>query len=273
MRSPVVRSTICLLLVCRGIALAQQAPAKPSFEVATVKPVGPDSSILVGMSADPSLVRYRNLNLRDAIRGAYKVRDYQIVGPDWMSTARFEVDAKLPPGASTDQIPEMFQSLLKERFKLTWRRDTKEMQVYALLVGKDGPKLKEAQKQTSDQPMAMGTDGKPRPLMYYGGTSSSVTLAAPSATFFALVGLIGRFTSRPVVDETGVEGQYDFSLTFAPEETALLGVAPPNGPLAASDPAPTLSEAVKKYGLRIETRKVPVEMFVLTHIERTPIEN
>jgi uncharacterized protein (TIGR03435 family) len=130
-----MRSTICLLLVCCGVAFAQQTPAKPSFEVATVKPVDPDSSILVGMSADPSLVRYRNLNLRDAIRGAYQVRDYQIVGPDWMSTARFEVDAKLPPGAGADQIPEMFQSLLEERFKLTWRRDTKEMQVYALPGG------------------------------------------------------------------------------------------------------------------------------------------
>jgi uncharacterized protein (TIGR03435 family) len=268
-----MKSTICFPLVWCGIALAQQPPAKPTFEVAVVRPLDPNSAILVGMSADPSIVRYRNLNLRDAIRGAYKVRDYQVVGPDWMSTARFEVDAKLPAGASTDQIPEMFQSLLEERFKLTWRRETKEMQVYALLPGKDGPKLKEAQKLKEDQPMAMGTDGKPRPLMYYGGSSASVTLTAPSANFFALVGLIGRFISRPVVDETGIEGQYDFSLTFAPEETALLGAAPPNSPLAASDPAPTLSEAVKKYGLRIETRKVPVEMFILTHIERTPAEN
>ena len=66
-------------------------------------------------------MRYQNLTLRDAIRGAYKVRDFQIVGPDWMSTARFAVDAKLPQGASTDQIPEMFQSLLEERFKLIFR--------------------------------------------------------------------------------------------------------------------------------------------------------
>src|SRR5580704_1065600 len=247
-----IKSAVSLVLVwCSAAAVAQQGAQqqakKPTFEVASVRMVDPNSSILVGMSADPSLVSYRNLNLRDAIRGAYKVRDYQIVGPDWMSTARFQVDAKLPPGAGTDQIPEMFQALLEERFKLAWRRETKEMQVYALLAGKDGPKLKAAEKQKEDQPMAMGTDGKPRPLMYYGGSSSSVTITAPSATFFALVGLIGRFTSRPVVDETGVEGQYDFSLTFAPEETPLLGAAPPNSPLTASDPVPALSEAVKKY--------------------------
>ena len=111
-----MRSTICVLLVWCGVAFAQQRPAKPAFEVATIKPLDPNSSVLVGMSADPSIVRYGNLTLRDAIRGAYKVRDFQIVGPDWMSTARFNVDAKLPAGASTDQIPEMFQSL--------WRRDS-----------------------------------------------------------------------------------------------------------------------------------------------------
>jgi len=90
-----MRSTLCCLLVCCGIAFAQQPPAKPTFEVATIKPLDPNDSVLVGMSADPSIVRYGNLTLRDAIRGAYKVRDFQIVGPDWMSTARFNIDAKL----------------------------------------------------------------------------------------------------------------------------------------------------------------------------------
>src|SRR4051812_37505677 len=106
-----MRSVTCVLLACSGVAFAQKPPAKPAFEVATVRPADPNpaNSILVGMSADPSIVRYRNLTLRDAIRGAYRVRDFQIVGPDWMSTARFEVDATLPPGASSDQIPEMFQ--------------------------------------------------------------------------------------------------------------------------------------------------------------------
>jgi uncharacterized protein (TIGR03435 family) len=149
-----------------------------------------------------------------------------------MSTARFEIDAKLPPGANTDQIPEMFQALLEERFKLTWRRETKEM-----------------------------------------GFTSAVTITAPSASILTLVGVTSRFTGRPVVDETGIEGQYDFSLTFAPEVTTGLQAAPPNGPAEVSDPAPTLSDAVKKYGLRIASRKAPIDMFVLTHIERTSTEN
>ena len=271
-----MRPTICLLLAGCSVAFAQQPPAKPAFEVATVKPVDPTSSILVGMSADPSIVRYRNLTLRDAIRGAYKIRDFQIVGPDWMSTVRFEVDAKLPPGASTDQIPEMFQSLLEERFKLTFRRETKEMQVFALLVGKDGPKLKAVEKKTDnqpEQPMAMGTDGKPRSMVMFGGSASAVTITAPSASLLTLVGVTSRFTSRPVVDETGILGEYDFSLTFAPEDITSLPGVPPGNPAVASEPAPTLSEAVKKYGLRIESRKASIDMFVLTHIEKTPTEN
>lgn|GEM_PF-6212080 len=106
-----MNATISFLLVSITIAFAQQPPAKPTFEVATIRPADPNlaDSVFVGMSADPSFVTYRNTNLRDAIRGAYKVRDFQIVGPDWMSTARFDIAAKLPPGASTDQIPEMFQ--------------------------------------------------------------------------------------------------------------------------------------------------------------------
>jgi uncharacterized protein (TIGR03435 family) len=223
------------------------------------------------MSADPSFVRYNNTTLRDAIRGAYKVRDFQIVGPDWMATARYDIGAKLPPGATSDQIPEMFQTLLEDRFKLTWRREPKEMQVYALVVGKDGPKLKAAEITANNGPMAMGTDGKPRSAVMFGGSLSAMTITAPSASLLTFVGVASRFTSRPIVDETGIEGLYDFSLTFAPETDAGM----PRGfqGAAASDPAPSLSEAVKKYGLRIEPRKATIDMFVVTRIEKTPTEN
>jgi hypothetical protein len=110
-------SLLCSVLVF--LAMAPQVPQKLAFEVATVKLIDPNDSVFVTMSADPSIVRYGNLTLRDAIRGAYKVNDFQIAGPDWMSSVRFQVDARLPAGAATDQIPEMFQALLEERFKLT----------------------------------------------------------------------------------------------------------------------------------------------------------
>ena len=267
---------LCSLLVFSTMAqqqpTAKRVTAKRVFEVASVKPIDANTSVFVGMSADPSIVSYRNLTLRDAIRGAYNVRDFQIVGPDWMSNMRFEVDAKLPVSATTDQIPEMFQALLEERFKLTWRREPKEMQVYALLTGKDGPKLKLAQMKAPNQPMAMGTDGKPRAAVVFGGSLSQMTITAPSASLLTLVGVASRFTSRPVVDATGIEGEYDFSLTFAAETDAGLPQGFQGNP-ALSDPAPSLSEAVKKYGLRVETRKETIDMFVITHVEKTPSEN
>jgi uncharacterized protein (TIGR03435 family) len=261
---------LCSLLVFGGTV--QQPPAKRGFEVATVKPIDPNNSVFVTMSADPSIVSYGNLTLRDAIRGAYKVSDFQIVGPDWMSSARFKVDAKLPGGATSDQIPEMFQALLEERFKLTWRREPKEMQIYALLPGKDGAKLKPAQMKAPNQAMAMGTDGKPRSAVVFGGSLSQMTITAPSASLLTLVGIASRFTSRPVVDATGIDGEYDFSLTFAAETDAGLPAGFEGNP-ALSEPAPSFSEAVKKYGLRVEPRKATIDMFVITRVEKTPTEN
>jgi uncharacterized protein (TIGR03435 family) len=253
-------------------AMVQQPPAKRAFEVASVKPTDPNNSVFVEMSADPSIVSYRNLTLRDAIRGAYKVSDFQIVGPGWMSSVRFNVDAKLPNVATTDQIPDMFQALLEERFKLTWRREPKEMQVYALLVNKDGPKLKPAQLLAPTQATAMVTDEKPRAAVQFVGSFSQMTITAPSASLLTLVGVASRFTSRPVIDATGIDGEYDFSLTFAAETDAGLPQGFQGNP-ALSEPAPSFSEAVKKYGLRIESRKATIDMFVITHVEKTPTEN
>ena len=264
-----MKPVIGSLILC-GILSAQQPTSRPTFEVASIRLVDPNNAVMVGMSADPSFVSYRNLTVRDAIRGAYRVGDYQIVGPDWMSTLRFELDAKLPAGATTDNVSEMLQSLLEERFKLTWRRDPKEMQVYALLSGKDGPKLKTGQRMMPNQTLAMGTDGKPRSAVQFGGSRTTMTITAPSASVLTLVGVISRFTIYPVVDETGIQGLYDFTLTFAPETDAGFPAGFGNG---STEPAPTLSEAVKQFGLRIEPRKASVDMFVVTHIEKTPTAN
>lgn len=258
-------------------AFAQHAPDEPRFEVASIKPSdpNPDSPTLVRMSADGAMVRYANITLRDCIRGAYRVRDFQIVGPDWMNKARFEINAKLPAGASVDQIPEMLQALLAERFKLQIRRETKIGNVYALQVANGGAKLKPTEvKPNDDSPKALGPDGRPRPMMMFmfppGG---EVTLTAPSASMESLVELMSRFTAKPVVDMTGIKGQYEFELFFAaetdegPHTPAVDGVATP------VVPAPSVLDAVKEYGLRLEARKAPMEMLIVTHLEKAPTEN
>jgi len=259
------------------IGFAQPAPEQPRFEVASIKPTdpNPENPMAIGMSADGAIVTYTNITLRDSIRGAYRVRDFQIVGPDWMTKARFEIRAKLPAGASADQIPEMLQALLAERFKLEIRREMKEQNVYALLLGNGGAKLKPTEVKTdNNSPKALGPDGKPRPMMMYmfppGG---GVTITAPSATIESLVGIASRFTARPVVDMTGIKGQYEFRLTFAAETDQGPHTPAVDGAPTPAEPAPSVFDAFKQYGLRLEARKAPIEMFIVTHLEKTPTEN
>src|SRR5690348_13994426 len=191
---------ICLFLgILAAVALGQGQSARPAFEVASIKPMDPNpaNSIWIGMEANAGTVHYSNITLRDCIRAAYRVRDFQIQGPDWIRDARYEITAKLGMG-TLDQIPEMLQSLLEERFKLSLSRTTKDQQVYALVPGKDGPKLKVAEAKAAGQTItALGPDGKPRPAMTYQVLPSGIQLRAPAATLTTVVDLLSRFMDRP----------------------------------------------------------------------------
>lgn len=271
MKSPLI---VPLLVLGIGIAVAQQKASKPSFEVAVVKPLDPNSSPLVEMSADPSVIRYGNITLRDAIRGSFRVRDFQIVAPDWLANTRFYIEGKLPEGAVPEQAADMLQSLLEERFKLETRRETKEMDVYALLPAPGGLKLKPSElKIDSKTPTAMGTDGKPRQVVYFGGNANEVTVTAPGSSLLTFVGVTSRFTARPLVDLTGIDGLYDFQIRFAPENTGGFPQGVQGNPPPPADPAPTLADALKEIGLRMEKRRMPMEMLIVTGMEKVPTEN
>src|SRR5579863_7894040 len=115
----------------------------PEFEVASIKPSGPFLSgsgrVNLGLHIDGAQVTGSFFSLKDYIGIAYRVRDYQISGPDWMASERFTISAKLPAGAPREKVPEMMQALLADRFQLKTHRDSKEFPVYALTVGKSGP--------------------------------------------------------------------------------------------------------------------------------------
>jgi uncharacterized protein (TIGR03435 family) len=109
--------------------------------------------------------------------------------------------------------------------------------------------------------------------MMFATPPGRVVITAPSAS---LVGLMSRFTARPVVDMTGIEGLYDFKLLFAPEINGNLitgGVQGREGEATSVEPVPSVFDAVKQYGLRLEARKSPAEMLTVTHLEKTPTEN
>jgi uncharacterized protein (TIGR03435 family) len=152
-----IRISAGLLLAAAAFAQSPAAAPVPvpasalAFEVASVKPAGPldpvkimNGQMRIGMKIDKARVEIGALSLNDLIMIAYKIKSYQLQGPDWMTGERFNVQAKMPDGATEEQVPEMLQALLVERFKLTFHRDTKEHNVYALIIGKGGPKLKDS---------------------------------------------------------------------------------------------------------------------------------
>jgi len=248
--------------------------AQPAFEVASVKPAPPatDNRMRVGMTGDAGRVNFSNVTLIDVVARAYNVKAHQISGPDWLKSERYDIVATLPSGASRDQMPLMLQSLLADRFKLTLHRESKVMPVYALVVGKNGPKLHEADSQGGLR-MSMG----PKGLQLTGKVSIP-----------ALTEALSRFTDRPVVDMTELKGNFDIDLGWKPDgqpggpgffgppggggrppEGGGEGKAPPD-----SADAPSIYTAVQeKLGLKLEGRKSPVEILIIDHAERVPTEN
>jgi uncharacterized protein (TIGR03435 family) len=288
----------CLWLFPVLAAFAQPVPPKIAFEVASIKPAQPMTMgrVRIGMNVDGGMLRYTGVTLKDCVRTAYRVKEFQVEGPDWIGSERFDIVAKLPAGASRDQVPEMLQSLLAERFKLELHRATKEHAIYALVAGKGGPKLKPAEtiatETTMDPPAkpasGSGAAGPPRGAMMMQVDPAGAHLKAPSATLTNLAEMLSRFSERPVVDMTGIPGQYDFDLVFAPENMrGMPGLRnappppagesghPPSGVLPEETPekAGSIYDSVHRYGLKLEPRRAPMEMLIIDHIEKTPTEN
>jgi len=177
------------LVLAAGALFAQTQAAAPVFEVASVKPAPPldpakivSGQLHVGMSVDAARVDIGNLSLADLIRIAYKVKPHQVVGPDWMASQRFDILAKMPEGATKEQVPEMLQALLAERFKLTVHRDTKEHSVYALVVGKNGLKMKESVPDPSAPTPAPAASVAPAPTGTPAAAPTGTPAAAPTGT-------------------------------------------------------------------------------------------
>src|SRR5215471_5293891 len=136
-----------------AFAAAAFGASAPAFEVASIRPVQA-TTMAPGMGqhgvgreiiqVGPDSVTMRNASLRTMTRWAYHVTEYQVSGPDWIGSDRFDLSAKAPSAATEDQLREMMHTLLADRFKLTAHKTSKEMQAFVLQVGKGGPKFKES---------------------------------------------------------------------------------------------------------------------------------
>ena len=172
---------IILLSACAAFG---QPTSNLRFEVASIKPADPQEmgKLMIGMGGDPGRINYTGVSLKNVLMRAYRVRVYQIAGPSWIDNERFNITAKLPEGATQDQVPEMLQNLLADRFKLTLHRETRDQSVYALITGKNGPKLQKSE----IEPPPPGPNG---PAGARGGTRMMIAnghIEAKGATMPAL---------------------------------------------------------------------------------------
>jgi uncharacterized protein (TIGR03435 family) len=281
-----------------AIALAQP-PASPTFEVASIKPSAPQQAGRMMMrqrggpgTPDPSQYSVEGFPLSRVIQQAYGVQSYQISGPSWIDSERYDIVAKVPPGTTKEQFQLMLQSLLAERFKLVAHKETKELPTYALVVAKGGPKMKESPKEDPDaakdasppQPQ-VGRDG--RPQMPRGGRGMMVMMGpkglhaeAGRSTMAQLADFLSNQLGRPVLDETGLTAQYDYSLDFSPEGLAVMKgmpmMTPPpgaGGPDGGPEGGGSIFSAVQDLGLKLESRKGPVALIVVDSANKTPTEN
>ena len=135
----------CFVPALVAVAAAFGQTPRPEFEVASIRATDQSNpqQVSVGVHVDGAQVNITYFSLKDYIRVAYRLKDYQVLGPDFIASDRFDIAAKLPAGASRDQVPEMLKSLLEERFHIQSHMDTKEFPVYALIEAKGGFKLKE----------------------------------------------------------------------------------------------------------------------------------
>jgi uncharacterized protein (TIGR03435 family) len=226
----------------------------PAFEVATVKMGGPvEANGMININTGRILngvVTLANATLSDCLKFAYSLTtEEQIAGPDWIKQklVRFEVTAKAAPETPADQLLIMLQGLLKDRFRMTLHTEQRVMTHYELVIGKNGPKLKESTVNALDATGAARLDG----------------IKSSRMTMNKLASLLSRMTRMPVIDETGLTGYYQFDLKYADERQPV-----------ENQVGPSVFTAVQEQlGLKLESRKGPVEVLVVDHAEKVPVEN
>jgi uncharacterized protein (TIGR03435 family) len=235
--------------------------ASSAFAVASVRPSEPSqestSKVRINrVTTTPGNVAMRGISLAGAIEWAYNVEAFQVVGPPWMENTFFDIVAKADGAATDSQIRLMTQNLLASRFQLAVHRDTKEMAAMALVVGKSGSKLKASQDQgeSNFQPVS----GKP-----------IIRMTRTTMREFAV--RLSETMHKPVVDLTGLDGPFDFTL-----DVTKYSPAPPDPGQAYErvDMAYLILRALQdELGLTLESRKMAIDRVIVDSVQKTPTGN
>lgn len=284
----------------------QGSPAAPSFEVASIKPNNSGDGRVM-MQNQPGRFTATNITLRLLIRNAYQLQDFQISGgPSWIGSDHFDIVAKIEasvqdeiaasgppipaPGQGPTKLQLMIRSLLAERFKLVVHTETKEQPIYALVLarsdGKLGPQLKKSETDCAALIASRGRGpmpppgppppGQPMPCGVRIGTGNMSVGGAPLSQ---VANSLGIFAGRIVQDRTGLTGNYDFTLTWTPDQLPQRPPgAPGDQPIRVNgvdiDPnGPSLFTAIQEQlGLKLDSQRGPVELLVIDRAEK-PVEN
>jgi uncharacterized protein (TIGR03435 family) len=255
-------------LIIAATGIFAQAPAtRPTFngfEVATIKPTPADyqGGRFIKMQS-AHLFSAKNHALKTLIAAGYNLSLQAISGgPAWVDSDRYDIVAKAPNEIrpNLDEQMAMLRKLLADRFSLTFHREQKELPIYALTIAKTGSKLKESTVSPDASP-----EGPP-PLIFV-LSPQGVSLPGRNATMAELASVMQRAAvDRPVVDQTGLTGRYDFVLEWTPDDTQFGGQRPPTPEVPVK---PDLFAALQQQlGLKLVATRGPVEVLVIDRIER-----
>ena len=277
-------------------SFAQAKPERMQFEAASIRstPVL-EAGVKIGMHSDGAHVRFDFLSLRDLTRIAWQVKDYQVLGPDWIASERYTVTAKVPEGNFTDeQKREMLQNLLIERFGLKYHKEKKEFAVYTLEQGRNGIKMKETPPDANadgapPKGLNISASGSERGVSVDLGQGAYFTFAdnkfiGHKLTMARIVDSLAMYLEKPLVDQTGLpeEKAYDLTLEITSDDYRVMlirsaihaGVPlPPQAMQLADGSIDSFYSALDTAGLKLESKRAPVDVIVVDQANKTPTEN
>jgi uncharacterized protein (TIGR03435 family) len=272
-----------------------------SFEVASVKPNKTGRGLAIVVLQPSGRVSTENMALRDLIVTAYGIEPVQLVDPPaWATSERFAIEARTNGDATSEQIRLMLRALLAERFKLSVHNETRTLPVFSLVTAKKDRTLGRRLRRSAGEcepitpppgvpmppPPPPGPPGGIRPILAKdvdlrrscGAMSIPGWLSARKITMQQLSRTFSVFTRRPVIDRSGLEGEFDLDLNFTPEFD-VVGPPPPGGaPLQPGPPEPVadgpglFTALEEQLGLKLESQRAPVDVLVIDRLER-PSEN
>ena len=226
------------------------------FEVAAIRPSGAADASSSGISTGHGLLHGDNVTLERCIIGAYGVGPQQVVGgPDWIATDRWDIRAKAGTADAGDHVLDlMLQSLLADRFRLALHRDTRTMSAYVLEVDAKGPKMEKAEQGESVTNAHTISGDHPR-----------VTIDVRNTGMDMFAQILSRSMDLPVVNQTCLQGIYNFTLSWTPDNLRAAGQS-------SADDVTIFTAIREQLGMKLRAAKAPVEVLVVDHAEK-PSEN